>query len=104
MTKTISTVLLVAGALAFNGCATSRLGVGGILYAETLTPLDATTNQPGNRVGEACATSIFGLIAKGDASIETARRNGGITLISTVDEKYDNVLGISRYCAIVRGR
>jgi hypothetical protein len=96
--------LLITAAFGASGCGTPRLGAGGLLFDDTITPVTATASQPGNRIGEACATSIFGLISRGDASVETARRNGAITLISTVDESYSNVLGIGRLCTVVRGR
>jgi hypothetical protein len=77
----------------------------GFAYTDLNAGMGATSNQAGNRVGEACGTSILGLVATGDATIETARRNGGITMISAIDEKFDSVLGVySKYCVIVRGR
>lgn len=91
--------------LALSSCATSfRQPVAGFLYSDVLSSESVTSNQAGNRVGEACAQSYFGLIATGDASIETARRNGGITQISSVDGKTEGLLVYSKYCVIVRGR
>jgi len=101
MKKLISVFLL----LALSSCATSfRQPVAGFLYSDVLSSESVTSNQAGNRVGEACAQSYFGLIATGDASIETARRNGGITQISSVDGKTEGLLVYSKYCVIVRGR
>ena len=89
--------------LASVGCA--RAPVMGIVYSDLQYAQSATSNQTGNRTGESCATSILGLVATGDSSIETARRNGGITLVSSVDESYSTILGIySKACTIVRGR
>ena len=90
----------------FSGCAmVMRAPVTGGIYTDTHAGLMATSNQAGNRVGEACATSYVGLFAAGDASIESARRNGGITMISSVDEHSRSVLGLwAEYCTIVRGR
>lgn len=82
-----------------------RQSVQGLLYADIQDSVQATSNQTGNRVGEACASSILGLVAFGDATIESARRNGGITMISSVDEHMSNILGVySKYCTIARGR
>lgn len=82
-----------------------RAPVPGLFYSDTQAGLGATANQAGNRLGEACATSYLGLIAMGDASIEAARRNGGITMISSVDESFSSILGVySKYCTQVRGR
>ncbi len=38
--------------------------------------------------------SVFGLVATGDASIEAAAKQGGITVIHHVDWEVKNILGI----------
>lgn len=76
----------------------------GIIYTDAWSAGTVTDGQPGNRSGEACMTSIFGLVATGDASIEAARKAGAVTLIQSVDYKSNNVLGIATYCTVVRGR
>lgn len=99
----IVAILVVLGGL--TGCAMSRAPVTGFWYTDVHSGVGVSSNQAGNRVGESCATSILGLIATGDASIEAARRNGGITLISAVDETSNSILGVyAKYCTIVRGR
>ncbi len=88
------------------GCAglSPRAPVPGVLFSDVAGPEAATSNQNGSRAGEACVKSILGLVATGDASIETARRNGGITMITSVDVSFANYLGVfSKYCTIVRG-
>lgn len=103
MKNAMSKTLFAGSVLAaLAGCATP---LPGLIYSDTSGGKIATSNQSGNRVGEACATSILSLIATGDASIETARRNGGITMISSVDDKFNNILFLySKYCVVVRGR
>lgn len=86
------------------GCATRQPVIGGI-YSDVIAGENVSSNQAGNRVGQACATSILGLVATGDASIESARRAGGITLISSVDAQSSNIFFFyTKYCTIVRGR
>jgi hypothetical protein len=42
--------------------------------------------------------------AEGDASIEAAKKNGGITTVSSVDTKVKSILGIyTTYTTTVRG-
>lgn len=55
----------------------------------SVQPICATSNRLGSKVGEATATYLFGYLPLGgaDASIQTAARNSGITMISTVDQK-----------------
>jgi len=68
-------------------------------------PVAATSNPVGTKVGEAKATGYLGvLFFDADASIRTAAKNGGITKISTVDIKQENVLNlIFTYTTIVTG-
>lgn len=108
MTMTFKLTLMIGAIVAIgalSGCATAKSPVTGFWYTDTHAGLGVTSNQAGNRVGEACASTILGLIATGDASIEAARRNGGITMISSVDEHSKSVFGFwAEYCTIVRGR
>jgi hypothetical protein len=59
-----------------------------------VTPLAATSNPIGKKIGTAKAKIILGLYFGADHSILKACQNGGITKISTVDVKYKNILGI----------
>jgi hypothetical protein len=56
----------------------------------TVTPLAATSNPLGAKVGQASIFYLGGWLPlpfSGDRGIAKAARNGGITLISTVDTK-----------------
>lgn len=97
-------VSAVSWMVILTGCAMARSPVMGGLYTGVTSGM-AVSAQAGPKTGEACASSILGLIATGDASIDTARRNGGITSISIVDEKATSFLGIyASYCTIVHGK
>jgi len=104
MLKKVS-LFLLSGFVVFSvGCASARSPLTGMFYTSTQSGL-AATPQAGPKWGEACASSILGMVATGDASIEAARRNGGITSIASVDEKASSILGIyATYCTIVRGK
>jgi hypothetical protein len=94
-----------AALLTLSSCAMVQGPVMGAWYTDVKGPI-AATGQPakGDRSGEACATSILGLIATGDASIETARKNAGISKISAVDMSGSSILGIyAKYCTVVYG-
>lgn len=94
-----------AALLALSGCAMVQGPVMGALYTDVKGPITAT-GQPskGDRSGEACATSILGIIATGDASIETARKNAGVTKVTAVDMSGSSILGIyAKYCTVVYG-
>jgi hypothetical protein len=56
------------------------------------------------RQGKACAESILGLIAHGDASVRAAKENGGISEVTTIDHSARNFFGIvGEWCTLVRG-
>ncbi|MCX4026037.1 hypothetical protein H0A36_23615 [Endozoicomonas sp. SM1973] len=78
MTATIASVAML------TGCATGMSPVSVGLITDVKGPITAT-GLTGSKKGEACATTIIGLINEGDASIETAKTNGGISRIATAD-------------------
>ena len=68
-------------------------GVYGGLYTGIKTPGQITDHKEGvSKVGISSAMSVLGLFAVGDASIQTAMENGGITKVHHVDYKTRSVL------------
>jgi len=57
----------------------------------------------GTREGRACARSILGVYADGDASIKAAAANGGVTKIASIDHESTWFLVMGEYCTVVRG-
>lgn len=87
-----------------TGCATVRTPVVGALYTDAASSESVSSNHMGKKRGESCAQSILGLVATGDASTEAAAKAGGITKISHVDSKSNNIIGvIAKYCTVVYG-
>lgn len=82
----------IAATLGLSGCATP-FPVGG-LYTELDLPIAVTANGEASRSGVATCRSVLALVATGDCSIETAKRNGGITDVTHVDWKARNILGV----------
>jgi hypothetical protein len=94
---------LVAGAALFSGCAMAASPVNG-WYADVKWGTEIPSGSPGSKVGMAECQTILGLFASGDATVETAARNGGITTVKTVDHHSMNVLGIySKFTTKVTG-
>lgn len=92
-------------ALSLGGCANVRGPVPAALsfYAGPVKPGALDTAAPSKR-GEACAVNFLGAVATGDASIDTAKKNGGITRVASVDQSSTRVLGYyARFCTIVKG-
>lgn len=99
--------LLAASALAavLSGCAVANAPVNGLLYSHVTGPVGVTgsADKP-DKVGRSYARSILGLYATGDASIEMAAKNGGITKIHHVDHETQIIFGvIADYTTIVYG-
>jgi len=103
-------IKLLAAALslaALNGCAMTTGGNAtamGTIYSGYKTPGQVGTAADG-KTGEACISSILGLIATGDASIEAAKKAGGITQIAHIDHEQFGVLGVyATTCTVVHGQ
>jgi len=93
------------GLLALSGCAVVAAPLSGSVYTSMTYPSFAgSTAGPGMKRGESTATSILGIVATGDAGVEAAARNGGITKIHTADTKATGILGIyATYTTVVTG-
>lgn len=76
----------------------------GALYTDVMDGMAVTGNAGSSRVGTAEAKSYAGLVALGDASIQTAAREAGITRIHHVDYKVKSYVGLyTVYTIIVYG-
>ena len=76
----------------------------GTTFNETKYGNIATEESAANKEGKACATTILGAFAQGDASIVAAKANGGITKVSSVDHYAKSILMIfGEWCTIVKG-
>lgn len=88
----------------FTGACATYLPMG-VIYTKVDAPA-AVGDGPVkySKVGRAEAQSILGLVATGDASIQTAARNADIKTIKYVDYHVENILGIiGRYTTTVYG-
>jgi hypothetical protein len=106
MKKNIMFMSALAAAFLVTGCATSnRQPVTGFLYSDVAATENVTDNAAAPKMGEACAQSILGWFATGDASMEAARKAGGITSVSYVDNYTSSILGVyAKYCLRVHGK
>ncbi len=108
MRRLVVLPLLAALLAASSGCAAvawQNRGVGtGIFYADTATMVWTSGEAMGPKTGEACARSWFGVYTVGDASVATAARNGGISRVTHVDQRLENLGGVlATYCLVVTG-
>lgn len=98
-------IVLALGALIFaTGCASAAKPVVGVIYSDVKFAQNATDASGASKTGMACAQSILGIVAMGDASLQAAKKDGNITTVSSVDGHSTNILGFfAKYCTIVKG-
>lgn len=88
-------------AFLLSSCAAVKSPLVGVAYTELKAPFAVTSNAASTKVGTAKATSILGIVATGDASIEAAAKSAGITKIHHVDEEVKSILGFYAVYTIV---
>jgi len=97
--------ILGLGMVALIGCQPVASPLAGIFYNETKFGWEVTQNAAATKQGKACAETIMGLVATGDASIAAAKAAGGITEVSHVDHSAKSTAGFhAEYCTIVYGK
>jgi uncharacterized protein YceK len=102
--------VLSIGATGLSGCAgVAFAGTGApgfsSFYANTTSKnwVNETTRL-GSKSGEACMTSILGLVTTGDGSVTKAAEEAHISRITHIDQKFENLLGLyAKYCIVVYG-
>jgi hypothetical protein len=106
-TTGFAAAFLGAALLVCSGCSLAPSPLVGAIYTSMQYPSwyhGVDNAGPGSKRGTAKASSILGLVATGDASIEAAARNGRITKIHTADTQATSVLGLyATYTTIVTG-
>lgn len=104
MAKFKSLIVLAAAAFFLSSCAYVSSPVLGGIYTDVKAPVAATSASGSSKVGTAEASSILGIVATGDASIEAAAKSAGISTIHHVDYQAKNILGIyATYTVYVYG-
>lgn len=80
------------------GCAAGvspLIGSSGAIYTDVSGPVAATGGAaPFAKMGTSFTTTYLWLVSTGDASIQTAMKNGNITRIHHVDYRVKSILGV----------
>ena len=107
--RAVPVSLLGLVAVASIGCGAFGYPTGSV-YTGTKVPHGMSLLEgsgPGmadTKQGEACATGILGIAAWGDASLDAAKKAGGITDVHSVEFGGMSILGIyTQGCTIVYG-
>ena len=97
--------LIAIGAL--SGCASTQSPVGnGLIFTSVKAPVTATSlaSTPNTKTGRSSCVNLMGVVAIGDASIEAASKEAGITRVQHVDHESFSVLGLfGKYTCVVYG-
>ncbi len=95
---------IAATVMTLTGCG-STVPIGAIITDIELPIVATSVSSSSTKTGEATCISYLSMVAKGDCSIEAAKKNGGITTVTSVDWHYDTILGIiNNYKVTVHGR
>ncbi len=95
---------LAAAGFLLMGCARAMSPVSGVWYTAVKAPLAVSPQQGSSKMGTSTCSSILGLIAMGDASIEAAAKAGGISKIHHVDYQASSILGLyATFTTVVYG-
>ncbi len=87
-----------------GGCAVVASPTTGFLYTQVQGPIVSGNAADASKTGQACANNILGLISVGDASIDAAKKAGGIKNVSSVDHDSTMILGVyGKFCTVVKG-
>lgn len=102
--KLLSVGMIMAVAALMSSCAAVQSPVSAWAYVDVKGPLAVTGNSGSSKVGTAECQGILGLIATGDASVQTAAKSAGISKIHHVDYESSSILGIiAKYKVVVYG-
>ncbi len=93
---------LAVASLFLGGCMTTTYPVAGMWTQDLRVSVDGKM-PAGSKEGRACATSYVGVFAFGDASVEAAAANGGITRVQSVEALINARIIMGTYCTVVRG-
>ncbi|MBX3230439.1 MAG: hypothetical protein KIT84_03105 [Labilithrix sp.] len=110
-TKLLKAGVGAAFALVAIGCGFGGGYPYGSLYTGTQVPHGININETsgpgktGDKNGEACATGILGLAAFGDASLDAAKKAGGVSEVHSIEFHSTNILGIyTQGCTVAHGK
>lgn len=92
-------ILPLAATAVFLSSCTAPVG---LVYSDINLP-SGISSAPGKKIGKSQSKSYFALVATGDSSVEAAKNNGGITAVSSIDTKVENILGVAKYTTTVTG-
>ncbi|MGZ4996643.1 MAG: TRL-like family protein [Methylobacter sp.] len=103
VTGVMSLVVGLSGCMIVDSPIKGVLGTE-VIWGDIATGKSGSATPAATKEGKACAESILGLLARGDASVRAAKEKGNITEVTSVDHSARNLLNIvGEWCTIVKG-
>lgn len=96
-------LILSVVALTATSCAIAPSNHGFALIGDTVEAVNATTNTSTKKVGKSCGKNYLGLVATGDSSVSAAKRDGGISTVTSIDKEVKRYVLMSEVCTVVKG-
>ena len=99
-------LLLVLPLITACGISGQRVGTVALVSEIKQTPAQVqftNLDMKGTKEGRACGKNILGIYAGGDITVDAAKRNGGISTITSVSEEVKNLIVMSEVCTVVKG-
>jgi hypothetical protein len=90
-------------ALLLAGCLSAPFEPPMGVFSQIQAPLSVEHSRTAvtSKRGEATTTCILGLFSTGDASTQTAAKNGGLSVIHYLDYNYENFLGVYQKTTVI---
>ena len=105
--KKLFAVSLLALVLCSCGLTSTKVGVialvSDVKQTDEVVQISNVNFSNGTKEGKACGKNILAIVATGDLSVETAKKNGKISNITAVTTEVKNMVIMSDVCTIVRG-
>jgi hypothetical protein len=112
--KILAAALAVGSLVAMTGCLQFPTAgyPAGLLYTGVSAPDQALdrvdtggAGKTDDKEGKVCANGVLGLVAWGDASLDAAKKAGGITELHSVEHSTMSILGLFiQGCTIAHGK
>lgn len=103
--KKILLSLVLVSFLSACGLVSHQIGISLVsTVQETPANVEFTNlEMKGTKTGKACGKNILGIIAEGDITVDAAKKNGGISTITSVSKEVKNMFIFSEVCTVVKG-
>jgi len=96
--------IILCSFLLFSCSANNNKAGVGLLITDTIDPIFVDNNVKAFKIGKSCSYRILSLIVTGNASIDSAKKDGQIKKVSSASTEHFNLFGIYGHaCTVITG-